>query len=109
MWVSHTQPVPPQRVHLIISAYQLLPGGLDRRQRTAKLSSAVRDGNRGTIESAADPKSADAFSCQRPQAIIFFGPFLRNPAHLQCPKIIAPNAKAAAEIQITTAARFSDR
>jgi hypothetical protein len=110
MWVSHTQPVPSQRVHLIISAYQLFPGGLDCRQRTAKLSSAVRDGNRGTIEGAADPKSADASSCQRPQAIIFFGsPFLRNPAHLQCPKIIAPNAKTAVEIQITTAARFSDR
>jgi hypothetical protein len=106
--VSQTQPMP--RMHLIISAHQLFPRGLDCRQRAAELSSAVRDGNCRTIEGTAAPKSADAFSCQCPQAIIFFGsPFIRIRRTLQCPKIIAPNVKTAAKIQITTAARFSER
>jgi hypothetical protein len=113
MWVSQTKPEPSQRVQLVVMDQASLPAFSEWPYLTATDSQAFERapcGNCGTIEGAADPKSADAFSCQRPQAVIFFGsPFLRGPAHLQCPKIIAPNVKTAVVIQITTAARFSDR
>jgi hypothetical protein len=80
-----------------------------RGERTAQQAGAGADTSRCALEGCGRPEDWGALAGKCPYAfVVFSGPWARNGAHHQWPKIIAPIVNTAAPIQIQMAAFFSE-